>query len=89
MRAFFAALGLVALAASAVAADLPRKAPPTAPVQTVQPISWTGFYVGVHAGSSWGRWGGDLTYVREVGQSRSSTRPIEQSTPMAGSRGGR
>jgi outer membrane immunogenic protein len=62
MRTFWIALGLTALATSAMAADLPRKAPPAAPIQTVQPISWTGFYVGVHAGYSWGRWGGDLTY---------------------------
>ena len=62
MRTFWIALGLTALATSAMAADLPRKAPPAAPIQTAQPISWTGFYVGVHAGYSWGRWGGDLTY---------------------------
>ena len=25
-------------------------------------INWTGFYIGVHAGYSWGRWDGDLTF---------------------------
>jgi outer membrane immunogenic protein len=45
----------VAAAAAATggaqAADLARKAPPPAPV--VAPPSWTGFYVGVHAGINW------------------------------------
>lgn len=51
---------LVLLATSALAADLPRKAPPPPP-QPVQ-ASWTGFYIGAHAGYSWGRWDGDLTF---------------------------
>ena len=62
MRTLWTALGLTLLATSAMAADLPRKAPPVAPVQSVQPISWTGFYVGAHAGYSWGRSDGDLTF---------------------------
>jgi outer membrane immunogenic protein len=33
------------------------KAPPPPP-----PPSWTGFYVGLSAGYSWGRWNGDLTF---------------------------
>jgi outer membrane immunogenic protein len=57
---FFAALGATVLATSAIAADLPRKAPPALPIPSV--VSWTGFYVGVHAGYSWGRWDGDLTF---------------------------
>jgi outer membrane immunogenic protein len=69
MRALFAALGLSVLATSAlptstlttsaVAADLPLKAPAPPPVQAV---SWTGFYVGGHAGYAWGRSDGDLTF---------------------------
>jgi outer membrane immunogenic protein len=47
-------LGAVAsvalLAGPAIAADLPAKAPPIAPVAP----SWTGFYVGVNAGGSFG-----------------------------------
>jgi outer membrane immunogenic protein len=35
----------------AIAADLPVKAPPPAPVW-----AWTGFYGGVNGGYSWGRW---------------------------------
>ena len=42
-------------------ADLPRKAPAIAPAAPIA-LSWTGFYVGVHAGYSWGRWDGDLTF---------------------------
>jgi outer membrane immunogenic protein len=60
MRTFFAALGATVLATSAIAADLPRKAPAALPVPSV--VSWTGFYVGIHAGYSWGRWDGDLTF---------------------------
>ena len=41
----------VLLGASAIAADLPLKAPP--PPTTV--FSWTSFYAGVNAGGSWGR----------------------------------
>ena len=62
MRTFLAALGLTALATSATAADLPRKAPAAPPVQAVQAVNWTGFYIGVHTGYSWGRWDGDLTF---------------------------
>ena len=64
MRALFAAFGLSVLATSAlatpaVAADLPLKAPAPPPVQAV---SWTGLYVGGHAGYAWGRSDGDLTF---------------------------
>jgi len=36
------------------AADMPVKAPPSAPAQIVDP--WTGFYVGVNGGYSWASW---------------------------------
>jgi outer membrane immunogenic protein len=45
-------LATLALAGSSNAADLPRvayKAPPPVPL-----FSWTGFYIGVHAGAGWG-----------------------------------
>jgi outer membrane immunogenic protein len=51
-RILLAGLGLVALAASPVlAADrpIPYKAPPPDPI-----FNWTGFYVGLNAGYSWG-----------------------------------
>jgi outer membrane immunogenic protein len=54
------ALDLAPLATSAMAADLPSKAP--SPVQPVQAVNWTGLYVGVHGGYAWGKWEGDLTY---------------------------
>jgi outer membrane immunogenic protein len=60
MRSLWFALGFGAAATSAMAADLPRKAPPVSPI--VQAVNWTGLYVGVHAGYSWGRWEGDLTF---------------------------
>jgi outer membrane immunogenic protein len=50
-----AAVGLLALSAvSAIAADLPVKAPVATPV--VAPAwNWTGFYIGAHGGGAWGR----------------------------------
>ena len=48
-----AAASAMALTQIASAADLPRKAPP-APLPP-PPFSWTGFYVGLNAGGSWGR----------------------------------
>src|SRR5262245_6069278 len=47
------ALALGAALSPAVAADLPVKARPVAPV--VQVFNWTGFYIGGNAGYSWGR----------------------------------
>ena len=46
-------------AQSAYGADLPVKAPPQ-PQLSVP--TWTGFYVGIHAGYAWGDWAGDLTF---------------------------
>ena len=48
------------VAAPASAADMPVKAAPPPPVAPI--YNWTGLYVGGHAGYSWGRWGGDLTF---------------------------
>lgn len=41
------------LAGSAIAADMPAKAPIRAPAEAVA-YSWTGFYVGAHIGGVWG-----------------------------------
>ena len=48
------------VAAPASAADMPVKAAPPPPIAPI--YTWTGLYVGGHAGYSWGRWGGDLTF---------------------------
>jgi len=52
MRTLFTAIGLLALTSSAMAADLPRKAPP--PPSLPPPPTWTGFYIGGNVGGSWG-----------------------------------
>src|SRR5213593_3891764 len=65
-RFLLAAVALVAVAATgqtAIAADIPVKAPVMAPV--VVPWTWTGFYVGANAGYSWGS--ADTTVTLPVG----------------------
>jgi outer membrane immunogenic protein len=53
-RAVIVGFGMFALAAPAMAADIPVKAPIVAPVAA--PLyNWSGFYVGLNAGYSWGR----------------------------------
>ncbi len=55
------ALAALGLAAPAVAADLPAKAPMYAKAPAMVAVyNWTGFYVGAHAGYSWGTTGYDL-----------------------------
>jgi outer membrane immunogenic protein len=52
-----------ALSASAYAADLPMKAMPAA-----EPIwTWTGFYIGAHAGAGWGTAESTLTSISAPG----------------------
>jgi outer membrane immunogenic protein len=54
LRGALAALALsVSMVSSAGAADLPVKARPVVPVVVDY---WTGYYVGVNGGYSWGRW---------------------------------
>jgi len=53
MKKFLSGCALsICLAAPAVAADMPVKAPPPAAVVTV--FNWTGIYVGGHGGYAWG-----------------------------------
>ena len=57
-RSLFACVGLMAMATSAFAADLPRRYPPPVPYKA--PIyapyyNWTGFYLGINGGGGWGR----------------------------------
>ncbi len=57
---------LVGVAPSAFAADLPVKAPPmlAAPAWT-----WTGFYIGVNAGGSWGSTSDSVAFIPPGGAS--------------------
>ena len=59
----FAAAAFALITGQALAADLPRKAPP-APLPP-PPFSWTGFYVGIHGGAGWGT--GDPTLLAFTG----------------------
>jgi outer membrane immunogenic protein len=65
-----AAIGLLALAAampSATAADMAVKAPVyKAPPVYIDPWNWTGFYVGVNVGYSWGRSRTDATFFNNT-----------------------
>ena len=62
-----AGIGLLALTGAAAAADLPMKAPVyKAPPVIVDPWSWTGVYIGVNAGYSWGRSRTDVNYFNSV-----------------------
>ena len=49
----------------ALAADLPRKAPPPAPVM-IPVVNWTGFYVGINGGYSWGKAGRELSFFNPL-----------------------
>ena len=76
-RLVAATLGLVAIsAAPALAADLPVKAPPMAPAPV---LNWTGFYIGVNGGYSWGRSSRDLNFFN----------PLNGVTLTTGTGGGR
>jgi outer membrane immunogenic protein len=51
---FPAAVAVMVVASNAFAADLPRRAAPSAPLVAAAPaFTWTGFYVGAHAGYMW------------------------------------
>jgi opacity protein-like surface antigen len=51
-----ASAALMLATGSVFATDMPLKAPP-API--VVPYDWTGFYIGINGGYSWGRWNND------------------------------
>src|SRR5271166_3049978 len=53
-RILLASVGAVALAGTAVAADLPTRAPPPIYVPPVPIFTWTGIYVGGQIGYAWG-----------------------------------
>jgi len=61
-----------------MAADLPMKAPaPMAP----PPLSWTGWYVGLNAGYSWGR--SSIDYAQDVSTFFGSPGPLALSTTLS------
>ncbi len=53
-RVLLASVGAVALAGTALAADLPTRAPPPIYVPPVPIFTWTGVYVGAQIGYAWG-----------------------------------
>jgi outer membrane immunogenic protein len=55
MKVLLLASTAVMLSGTAFAADLPARMPVKAPIVTAAPYSWTGCYVGAHAGAGWGR----------------------------------
>jgi len=55
MNKYLLAVSAAALMAGpALAADLPTRAAPAAPVAAAPAFTWTGFYVGANAGYAWG-----------------------------------
>jgi outer membrane immunogenic protein len=64
MRALFAALGTIFLTSSAMAADLPVKAPPPLPAAPLP--TWTGFYIGGDIGGLWAHNGSGVWTPLEV-----------------------
>ena len=65
MRVLLGSIAAVAMITSATAADLPVKAPPPAPVMA--PVwNWSGFYIGVNGGYSWGRSSRDLNFFNPL-----------------------
>ena len=62
--ATLAAVAVIGFASVASAADLPVKAPMYTKAPVVAPLyNWTGFYIGLNAGYSWGRQDNDLVNV--------------------------
>jgi outer membrane immunogenic protein len=53
-KLLLASVGALALAGSAVAADLPSRAPPPVYVPPVPIFTWTGVYIGGQVGYAWG-----------------------------------
>ena len=65
---------------SASAADLPARLPAKAPVYVAPPFSWTGFYIGAHAGYHWGS-DRASTAANPVGWSVAGAADIDAITP--------
>jgi outer membrane immunogenic protein len=59
-KLLLASAGALALAGSAVAADLPSRAPPPVYLPPVPIFTWTGIYVGGQIGYGWGKANGSV-----------------------------
>lgn len=57
MKQFLLAGTALFLSGTASAADLPARMPAKAPIAAAAPFSWTGCYIGAHAGAGWSRTG--------------------------------
>jgi|ERR1041385_6354371 len=78
MRVILGSVAALAMISAASAADLPYKAPPPAPVMA--PVwNWSGFYIGINGGYSWGRSSRDLNFFN----------PLNGVTIATGTGGGR
>jgi len=65
MRVMLGSVAALAMISSAMAADLPVKAPPPAPVMA--PVwNWSGFYIGINGGYSWGHSSRDLNFFNPL-----------------------
>lgn len=63
MRFILGSLAAVAAISSAAAADLPVKARPAPPAPVAEVWNWSGFYIGINGGYSWGRAARDVTFA--------------------------
>jgi outer membrane immunogenic protein len=64
MRVILGSVAALAMISSASAADLPIKA---APAPVMAPVwNWTGFYIGINGGYSWGRSSRDLNFFNPL-----------------------
>jgi len=78
MRVILGSVAALAMISSVSAADLPYKAPAPAPVMA--PVwNWSGFYIGINGGYSWGRSSRDLNFFN----------PLNGVTIATGTGGGR
>src|SRR5262245_43180303 len=65
MRVLLGSVAAIAMITSAAAADLPVRPPAPAPVMA--PVwNWSGFYIGINGGYSWGRSSRDLNFFNPL-----------------------